>query len=522
MEKYKIMWQDIRRILHDFINMPNFKKTLFWGVALYLIALFALLRGDIYYLDDWGSASRETSWSHFSRYLATFILNDLSTLGKDSLDISPLLQILGILFVVVSSMILIYLIRKKLDLLGIIASLPLGLSPYFLENLSYKFESITMSIALFLAILPFLFQAQRRIFSAVSVVCLILMFSCYQAANAAYIILSLFFAFFMQADLRGKAGFLARCACNLIIASLIYKLAIAEPVSAHTITYTSDKMIALNGAFLLGVWVNLSAYLTTIFSDFKQTPYIWLIALNFALFALNVAFYSNRRIYAICGAIVFLALGIALSYGLYLVLEKPILNPRVFYGFNVLVAVISIANISQFAESCPDSVKFAESSTKSTQNPPPHSLQKLHKIPRILSTATILIVAYFLISFANIYANALKKQDEYIAFRAGLLARDLQNLPKNAVIVIKGEIAYSTVSARFIDKYGDISRLLGAYRNVNWVIWALTHFNTPHNLRYESDEICEMLEAQFGSEVVAENAWHIIKKAKVCYFITMK
>lgn len=361
MKKYEIALCDIRRILHDFINTPNFKKTLFWGVALYLIALFALLRGDIYYLDDWGSASRETSWSHFSRYLATFILNDLSTLGKSSLDISPLLQILGVLFVVVSSMILIYLIRKKLDLLGIIASLPLDLSPYFLENLSYKFESITMSIALFLAILPFLFQAQRCIFSAVSVVCLILMFSCYQAANATYIILSLFFAFFMQANLRGKARFLARCACNLIIASLIYKLAIAEPVSTHTITYTSDKMIALNGAFLLGAWGNLSAYLTTIFSDFKQTPYIWLIALNFALFALNVAFYSNRRICAICGAIVFLAFGIALSYGLYLVLEKPILNPRVFYGFNAFVAVISIANISQFAKSC----------TKFTQNPPP-------------------------------------------------------------------------------------------------------------------------------------------------------
>lgn len=187
MEKYKLMWQEfrriwarfcefcviIRRIARDFITAPNFKKTLFWGVALYLIALFALLCGNIYYLDDWGSASRDTSWSHFSRYLSTFILSDLSTFGKGSLDISPLLQILGVLFVVKSSMILIYLIRKKLDLLGIIASLPLGLSPYFLENLSYKFESVTMSIALFFAILPFLFQAQRRIFTVVSVVCLL-------------------------------------------------------------------------------------------------------------------------------------------------------------------------------------------------------------------------------------------------------------------------------------------------------------------------------------------------------------
>ena len=90
------------------------------------------------------------------------------------------------------------------------------------------------------------------------------------------------------------------------------------------------------------------------------------------------------------------------------------------------------------------------------------------------------------------------------------------------MIVIKGEIGYSAVTARFIHKYGDISRIIGAYKNVNWVIWALQHFNTPYNLRYESDEVCEMLEAQFGSDVVAQNAWHRIEKAKVCYFITLK
>ena len=506
---------EIRRIICDFINAPNFKKTLLWGVALHLIALFALLRGDIYYLDDWGSASRETSWSHFSRFLATFILNDLATFGKGSLDISPLLQIFGVFFIVISAMILLYVIRKKFDFIGVLASLPLGLSPYFLENLSYKFESLSMCVALFFAILPFLFHAQRRIFCAVSVVCLILMFMTYQAANATYIILSLYFALFLHADFKQGARFLGACAPNLIIASLIYKLIIADPVSQYTITYTSDKMIALNGAFLLGVWGNLSMYLTTIFSDLKQMPFIWLIALNFALFALNTL--SNRpKILAICGVMAFLALGIALSYGLYLVLEKPILNPRVFYGFNALIAVISIANIS---------TKYAKSIADSTQNPPPQQniyLQKFRQILRLLSIASIAVMAYFLISFANIYANALKKQDDYIAFRAGVLERDLQNLPKNAVIVVKGEIGYSAVSARFVDKYGGISRLLGEYKNVNWVIWVLQHFNAPYNLHYGGDEICEMLEAQFGKEMVAQNAWHRIEKAKVCYFVTLK
>lgn len=349
---------DIYKILRDFIHTPNFTKAFISAIVLYGIALFALLRGDIYYMDDWGSASRETSWSHFSRYLATFMLTILATFGKGSLDISPLPQLFGVVLVVLSAMILLYLIRKKFDFIGIVASLPLGLSPYFLENLSYKFESLTMSIALFLAVLPFLFQNQRRVFCAMSVICLILMFMSYQAANASYIILSLYFGIFMRTDLMGKAGFLARCTLNLIIASAIYKFAIAQPVSEYTIFYTSDKMLALNGAFLPSVWGNLTTYATTIFNDLKNTAFIYLIALNCVLFVINTLFYKERRIRAFLGAILFLMLGFCASYGLYMVLETPTLHPRVFYGFNALIAVIAIANFAESTSKIPPPQRY--------------------------------------------------------------------------------------------------------------------------------------------------------------------
>lgn len=344
------LYTDFCKILRDFLTAPNFTKTLLYGIALHLIALFALFRADFYYNDDLKTSVMDISWDHNSRYLATFMLNTLSTLGKAALDTSPLPQILGVVFVVLSIMILLYLIRKKLDFIGVLASLPLGLSPHFLQNLSYKFDSLTMGIALFFAILPFLFQKQMRVFCALSVVCLILMFMSYQAANASYIILSLYFAFFMRADLKQRARFLGICALNLIIASLIYKLTIT-PIPSNT--YASDAIIPLN-AFFVGVARNLAIYFTTIFSDFKSTPYIWLIALNCALFVANALFCENRRIYAVFKAILFLALGFCASYGLYLVLQSPLWEPRAFYGLNALVAVIAIANIAE-----------------STTNPPP-------------------------------------------------------------------------------------------------------------------------------------------------------
>ena len=513
----------IRRISCDFITTPNFTKIFIWGIALHLIALFALFRADFYYNDDLKTSVMDISWDHNSRYFATFVLNTLSSLGKGAIDASPLLQILGVVFVVLSAMILLYLIRRKFDLLGIIASLPLGLSPHFLQNLSYKFESLFMCIALFLAVLPFLFKENKRVFCVVSVLCLLLMFMSYQAANASYIILSLYFALFMSADFKQRAGFLGICALNLIIASALYKLTIT-PIPSNT--YATDAIIPLS-AFFTGIAHNLAQYFTTIFSDFKQTPYIWLIALNCVLFVLNAIFCKNRRIYAI----LFLAFGFCASYGLYLVLQSPLWEPRAFYGLNALIAVICItnascSNVSQFAES--NVFCHSERSEESQNNNRdssvallPQNDKFLFKILRFLSIATILIVAYFLISFANAYGNALKKQDEYLSFRAEMLLQYLgEKVPRGATINLKNHLGFHPVSARFLAKYGE-TRLVKDVKEYYYHFYSrLQHLNAPYNLN-ESD-ICDFVRENFGAEAVAENAWHKIEKAKVCYIVTIK
>ncbi len=503
MEKYISAWNEMIAIVRDFINAPKIKNAFLWGFALYAIALFALIRGDIFYNDDWKTSVMDMSWNHNSRYLATFILNDLATLGKGAVDSSPLLQILGVCLVVASSLILIYLIRGKFDLLGIVASLPLGLSPHFLQNLSYKFDSLTMGFALFLAIAPFLFKENKRIFSAVSVICLILMFMTYQAANGTYIILSLYFAFslyFLEGrNFKESAIFLAICGANLIIASAIYKLVLIEPISSNA--YASDAMIVLGATFFADIWANLATYLSTIFNDFKQTPYIWLVALSALLFVINMAIRTNRnKIIAICGAILFLALGICLSYGLYLVLQKPLFEPRAFYGFNAFVAILCIANVDCHKN-------FA------TQN-------FFAMTIRYVSATIAIITAYFLISFANIYGNALKKQDEYLDFRAQLLLKDLSDkVPKDAMVNLKIHLGYSAVTKRFAEKYGD-TRLVKDPAEYYYHFYSrLQHLNAPYNLN-ETD-ICDFIKENFNGEVIFKNAYHTIERAKVCYIVTL-
>ena len=52
MNKYLQSWFEIRNIVREFIATPNLYKAFLYGIALYVIALFALLHGDIYYIDD--------------------------------------------------------------------------------------------------------------------------------------------------------------------------------------------------------------------------------------------------------------------------------------------------------------------------------------------------------------------------------------------------------------------------------------------------------------------------------------
>ena len=496
-------WSEIRNVVREFIATPNLYKAFLYGIALYAIALFALLRGDIYYMDDLNSSIIDLSWNHNSRYLGTFLLNDLSTFGKGALDMSPLLQVIAVCFVVISSMILLHLIRGKFDFIGIVASLPLGLSPHFLQNLSYKFDSLTMAMALFFAIVPFLFQSNKRVFCVVSILSLICMLMCYQAANATYIILSLYFAFsafFIKGlSFKESALFLALCAANLIIASLIYKLTI-NPIVPLGI---SDKTIALNSHFFIAVWANLAEYATTIFNDFKQMAYMWLIALNCVLFVINATICANRpKIFVVFGATLFLALGFALSFGLYVVLEYPLFHPRAFYGFNAFVAIIAIANISLMNQV--DS-------------------HKIRAILHYFSCTLAIITAYFLISFANIYGNALKKQDEYLDFRAKLLLQDLSDkIPRGASITIDiSQIGTAPVTARFYSKYGALLLIPRLARQDDfWFNMKLRHLNAPYN--FGNDEICNFIKEIFGSEVIFKNGYHTIERAKSCYIVMFR
>jgi len=168
----------------DFMSNIDIKKAalqLAIVFALYLFAYSALLRADFSKVDDMEREhSGITGWLGWSRYLSEF----LSILFYQNFllaDISPATQIVALIVLSLSSLLLVLVLsgNTRGSWLALLASLPVGASPYFFSNMSYKFDSPYMALSLLFCVAPFVFAKNARAFFTASVLGLLCMLMTY-------------------------------------------------------------------------------------------------------------------------------------------------------------------------------------------------------------------------------------------------------------------------------------------------------------------------------------------------------
>ncbi len=487
------------------LQKSGFIKYFIISIGLYCIALFSLISADVYYIDDWGRSMYGNDWNEFSRYAATILFSIVSCFKKFT-DISPLPQVFGIVFVSLGAMIILWCVRKRFDILGIIATLPLGLSPFYLQNFSYKFDSITMSFSLLCAIVPFLWWRKTFIFALSSIICLVVMYCSYQASNGVYIVLSIYIAMMMYFIEHNSAKntliFLLTAAISFIIASLVYKyvFVIAINNDIHIIgdiraqRYVLDKTYEFSMLYD-GIFINTLKYIVSIFMDIKDMPSALLMVLLLIAFpfSFSVASSRNKLIAFVC-AIIFIVLGICLSYGTYLILYRPLFEPRAFIGFGAFLCVLCISCISFYGHT---------------------------KILKYFNNIVVVALLYSLIVFANAYGNALKSQDDYMRFRSEFVLRDLVDIiPKDskAGIVFIGSIGYAPSTQHFIDTYGEIGKKLIREMMINA---PLLHLKVPYDVFY-SHFLCQNKYNDLATKQILQNSYHTILNNGYCYFVVLE
>lgn len=410
-------------------------KALLILFAVFALGISAILRADFYYMDDSPRAAMGyKQWDYFSRYLSTA----LSTLvhGGDYLaDAAPLPQLLAMGIMAVSGVLILYTVldRTAFSWWELAAVVCVGLNPYFLGCVSFRFDAPYMALSVLASVVPLLYRSRRpSAYILSSLLGILAVCTSYQAAAGIFPMLVIGIALRMwnrRKPWRETAGFVLQSAAGWGLGLLFFKLVIMVPADAG---YVANSLPPLRN-LIPNFFANLTAYYRLIQTDFKL---FWLIlaALMAAGFLLRTILGSRRNKAAAAAVTVgaFLLMGLV-CFGMYPALATPAFAPRAMYGFGILLAV------------------FGVTAAEGEKN-------IACKIP-----AAMLGWLFFVFSFT--YGNALRVQKDYTDFRTELVIADLQDMAtfqsdEPVTVQLSGSIGRAPTLKSSLQNYRMLNRLV--------------------------------------------------------------
>ncbi|MDO4920664.1 MAG: glucosyltransferase domain-containing protein [Phascolarctobacterium sp.] len=418
-------------------------RTFFVLLFLYGLSMISIIRANYNYIDDLGrTAFGYRGWAGFSRFISEYLSVFVHT-TRELNDISPLPQILAVIIMALASTFLIHIVSsiRGFCYWSIAAVLPLGLSPYFLECLSYKFDSPYMALSVLASIFPLLFMDKGiKIYSTMVILGTLIMCMTYQVSSGIFLLCTMF----VVALKWGNGHKFTDCIKSLIISGvnfligiIIFRKILMNPVHTYVSTDIADK-----NSFFDIVSRNIITYFSILEQDSVR---LWIILFITICFSFVVSYVINSvrpKYKTILMASVLLVVGGMFSYGGYIILQKPLFAPRGMYGFGVFVALVGLSAINCW-----------------------------HK--NILAKLSCLGLSWALLVFSFTYGNVLAEQKRYTDFRTQLVLSDLSKLPdlNNAHLrkmQLRGNIGKSPIVNRMAAKYKVLNRLVPKTLGAGW------------------------------------------------------
>ena len=410
--------------------------------AVLLMGFSALLRANFNYIDDVGrnlSGGAECGMNFF-RWII-YIEHVLGQMNIWLSDASPLIQILAIAILSSSVVVLACVFskigdggQKRLQIRHVIASLLIAFNPYFLECMSYKYESVGMASSVLFSLVPFLFVSRERLFYLSSFASVFLMCLSYQASSGIYIMMVIITGLFWFLGNAGKTvkdilKFFVCSAVSYLLATGFFYVLSSLLTSG---TYRSTQL-SLSPAVAL---YNLGSYLGFILEDFNR---LWLVlGVIVMIFAVSAMVMNIRRgkVFLLCLSLFACASALVFSYGAYLFLLGFAGAPSMLYGVGGFFALMANCAVT-VADSRPI---------------------------RILFMVPVALLAWCFFSYAFIYGNSLGYQSEYERHYENMILSDLNALfpeqPEKYELLISGTVGYSPLVAHVNDLYPINSRLV--------------------------------------------------------------
>ena len=484
------------------LALKPFLKPFLVLFLIYLVAMLAVLRAGVSFTDDQRRAIMGGAWLRdFNRHSST-ALALLMNVNDRLLDISPWPQILGLVFLSASGVILTYVFcGKKIKYLPLILTAFIGLLPLTTECWLYKFDAPFMALSLLVSVLPILWWPEKLIrksivrFSVISLVCMLVMWTTYQASSGVFPVLCLYLGvrdYFKGEKISEILKKLLSAVGMFTIATLLFRFGLPAP----TESYRETEMFGVL-ELIPGVLRNFGEYLKMMVESLNIYQMI-LVGLAMAGTGVLVFLKYKLKGFLVLGAFL---IALPLSIGAYLLLEEPSLMARALIGVGMaFVPVLILAT------------------------------KDLERVFEYVLVAPSLVLLYSFAVFVLALGNGLADQERWANFRVEDLASGFSELyPEDKdvagkTIKVYGDIGYSAVLKHVANKFPATRKIMTIQQmGLSEAVWGLKkiedYYNRPLGFGRDSErEYC----GSEVSEVKAETYYYKIRENSSFICIDLK
>ncbi len=421
-------------------------------LALYFLILYPILRANRYYNDDLKRALiGHTGWDSNGRPLTTLLMKLLQCYDGALVDISPFTQIAAIAVLAWIGVLIARRYAIRSPWMAALVAFPLGAQPFYLENLSYKFDALSMSLAILLALLPVLVMNLQRRGWWLGVLSLFASLSFYQPAINVCLIFVLLDVVLAQLHGESVASWLKTFSLRVLqvaAAMLFYQLIIGIHIHGW-VEHEGEKIHSLSQLPLIAT--NIAGFYRLIGNSFDRQWWTYflplLVVLGIFPMAIGVRYATARRaLHAswisallVLTSFVIPLMALLCIAGPMLLLLTPEYEPRVLMGVGaLLVAALIVMH---------------------------ETLAQWQRSPRWTLAAGCML-AVGMCSLASAYGNALGEQKAYEDRIAAGLADDLADLKATQGIrgfLLDGGIGFSPITAHIAHDFPMVNKLVSPY-----------------------------------------------------------
>ena len=428
------------------------------------------------YIDDIGRQLQGYSGfsEHYSRYLSEYSARLIQG-GKHLTDLGLTTHILSACFLSLASLVLLFVLypKNKITFVTACASTIIGINPWFLEPLSFRFDNPFMTLSILVSIIPFIFWDNKKIFGIMSVVGIFLMCNSYQASSGVYIMVTMtliFLELLQGSQFKEEIPKIVISILSYVVGLILYRIQIfiKPPI------FVDQANIPKGLGILKIIVLNAKGYLKNIF---LQSSTIWILLSIITILLLTISVVRLSKTKSVLNFIyllIWLSLGSVFSYGTYLILSNPyyLMRPRYEYGYGIFLAIILIVSLE--------------------------CIEKSKILYGIKSLVSGLLVFYFL-SFSFVYVSSLKQQNDMFKSQSILLASSLNKYvtPEKTVINVNRFLSDSPVFSNTASVYPMLKSLIMPNTNVSWDM--TMRFNSITNLNVDF-KLIDTSNLDFSSE----------------------